>query len=125
MCLKMSRLSDFIIRANGVIKFGGNVSRRSRQRFEIEEASIDEVRRTDITQPFEHRTANVRYFFFEVLNQVLDSLALEVLLRAAEITRDDGKVAKCRIASNVLLPGISQRPDDRIATIIRLKDRRH
>ena len=88
----MGHFSEFVVCSQSLIELSGNIPNRFTERFEIKETSVKQMRWSDIPQSLEHRRANVGNLFFEVLYQSLYSLALEIRLRTAEITRDDREI---------------------------------
>src|SRR5690606_5618886 len=64
-------------------------------------------------------------FLLPGMQHALDLVALQVLLRAAEVARNDRELAEMRPAGDVLLAAIRQRTDDDVAAVVGLELRRH
>src|SRR5689334_9083062 len=86
---------------------------------------VQQVRRNDVSQRVQHRGAYVRNVFFEIGDQGLDARALQVRLRATQITRNDRKVTLGSILCDLTLRTVRQRPDNRVAPVVRTEFRRH
>src|SRR5215813_12135207 len=72
-----------------------------------------------------HGSAYVRNFFLEVVDQPFDARSFEIWLRAAQVTGNDRKRCGCRKLSNIFFSAVSQRPDNRVSSIVRSQHWRH
>src|SRR5437016_14043691 len=78
-----------------------------------------------ITKRSQHRSANVRDFLFQIFNQPFDARALQVRLGTAQVTWDDWKLRFRGELRDITLATESERPNDRVAPIIRTEHRTH
>src|SRR4029079_6100906 len=66
-----------------------------------------------------------RKTFFPLAHQRANLLALQVLLRSAQRARNERKRTRLRIAREVALADVRQRPDDDVLAVVRNELRRH
>src|SRR5439155_6693170 len=83
------------------------------------------MRGHDSAEGRKHRCPDFRELLLQIANEILDSFALEILLRAAEIARNDRKFLRFSISGNICLAAVSERPDDRISAIVASERGRH
>lgn len=83
------------------------------------------MRRHSFAQSGQHRRAHVRNLFFEIFDQPLDARALQVGLRAAQVTGNDRELRAAREFPNVDFAAVSQRPNHRVASVVRTQHGRH
>src|SRR5690349_10502001 len=62
------------------------------ERGEVENALVQQVTRPHVAHGGEHALPDVGNLLTQLLHQLLHALALEVLLRAAQVTGDDGEL---------------------------------
>src|SRR5919201_3481927 len=94
------------------IEFGLDIPGARRERFEIEEAPVEQVCGGGVAERREHGFAQAGDLALQFIDQALDAPTLEILLRTAEVTRDDRVALRLGKRGDVLLPAIGQRPDD-------------
>ena len=92
---------------------------------EVEHRRVGQVRGGDILQGAEDGVCTARKALFPVPQHVFHGLALEVLLRAAEVAGDHGEIAQAGVFGDVLLFAIRQRADDDLPTVITEQFGRH
>ena len=102
---------------NRLVELLHYVSCRRGKGQEIKESAIEQVRRHDSPERREHRIAHSRDFQLQGLDETLHAPALEILLRAAEITGDDRILPEPRKLRDVRFPAIRERADDRIPSV--------
>src|SRR5689334_22015474 len=78
VCMRSQGRVEFVYVANCGIQFGFDIAGGRREILEIKPAAIKQVRRHDVAERCEHRTADVRDGFFKLGNQPLDLYALQV-----------------------------------------------
>ena len=88
------------------------------QPFEIEEGIVREVRRNDVLQRREHRFCTPRITLVPLGHHLPHLLALKVVLRTAEIARDDREPHAPCVARDLRFAAISERPDDHMRAIV-------
>ena len=103
---------------DGNIKFGFDIAGGGRQFSEIKKLRIEEVSRHRIAQRGQHRSAQVRDFSFEILDESFDARPFQVWLRAAKITGNDGELCFARELREVTFAAEGQRPNNRVATVV-------
>src|SRR5690606_37857303 len=82
------------------------------QRAEIEQLGIHQVAGHHALQCRQHGVDLLRRFLLPGMQHALDLLALQVLLRAAEVARNDRELAERRPAAEVLLAAILETTND-------------
>src|SRR5438093_13654155 len=103
---------------NRLVELLHYVSCRRGKGQEIKESAIEEVRRHDSPERREHRIAHSRDFQLQGLDETLHAPALEILLRAAEITGDERIPLEPGKFRDVRLPAVCKRADDRIPSVL-------
>src|SRR5689334_1582372 len=71
----------------------------------------------DIPERRKNRLGAARELTLPFGEHLLHGRTLQILLRAAEVARNDGELAPPRVAFDVPLGDISQRPDDDVPTV--------
>ena len=95
------------------------------ERREIEQCRIGELRRHHVRDRAENRLDATRMLRLPFGQHRLDGLALQVLLRAAEIARHDRKAAQLGVFGEIGFRAVRERPDHDVAAIVGAQLRRH
>src|SRR6267378_467457 len=90
-----------------------------------EQAPIEQVLGHHVAHRAQDGRAHAGMLAFEVREQLLDALPLEVFLRATEVAGDHWKVHLCREGGDLALRRIAERPDDQVAAVVAAQARRH
>src|SRR5690554_4769752 len=91
----------------------------------VEQRGIGQLRRLNVAQGAEDVLHPAGGFPLPTAQHLLDHLALQVLLGAAEVAGNDGKLLEYRIGFDVLLVAVGQRAYHHVATIIGAQLGRH
>src|SRR5438034_5649059 len=83
------------------------------------------MRRSDIAEGAEHRIAQAWDFMLQLFYETRYPLPLQVLLRAAQVARDDGIPLKIRECRDVRFPAVCQRTNHRVTVVVAAQNRRH
>src|SRR6185503_4621999 len=98
---------------------------RAAEPLEVEQRSIGEMRRRYVLQAAKQAVRAARILLLPTREHGFDLAPLHVLLRAAEVARNDRETAAARIARDVTLRAIRERADHDVLTVIALQLRRH
>src|SRR3982751_997186 len=92
---------------------------------EIESARIGQVGGFHATQRGEDGLGAPRILPLPFGQHSLDLFALRIVLRAAQLARDDGELASARVTLDQRFGNVRQRTDDDVPAVIGLQLRRH
>src|SRR5467141_3709466 len=90
-----------------------------------EQTPVEQVLGHHVAHRAQDGRAHAGMLAFEVRQQLLDALALEVLLRATEVAGDQWKLHLCREGGDLALRRVTERPDDQVAAVVAAQARRH
>src|SRR6478609_1670688 len=99
--------------------------RGGRDSREIEQRAVQQVRRRDIRERAEDGVDAAGMLPFPFAQHALHLLALELLLGAAEVAGDDGKLPQCRVGLEIVLFHVSERADHDVPAVVAHELRRH
>src|SRR5437868_3665887 len=88
-------------------------------------AAVEEVLRHHVAHRSEDRGADPGMLAFQLRKQSLHPLALEVLLRAAEVAGDERKLHLRGKGGDLALRRVAKWPDDHVAAVVAAQARRH
>ena len=86
---------------------------------EVEQIAVHQVRGHHARQRVEHVPRAARMLAVPFLDHPAHFLALQVLLRAAQVARDDGELLELGVGDQVAFGHVGQRPDHRVAAVVR------
>src|SRR5881396_430450 len=118
-----SRITDFQFLDLGFCDCGSHQNPQSAIR--NPKSEIEKMRRSDIAEGSQHGIAQGWDFMLQLFYQALNPLSLQVLLRAAQVARDDGIPLKIRECRDVRFPAVCQRTNHRVTAVVAAQNRRH
>src|SRR4029079_14924731 len=83
------------------------------------------MRRGDVLQAADQPIGAARIFLLPARKHRLHFTALHVVLRAAQLARNDRELAAARVSRDVALRAVRERTDDDVLAVITLELRRH
>src|SRR5688572_9959689 len=92
---------------------------------EVEAPGIGQVLGRNIAQGGEYRFGAARELTLPFRQHPLDLLALRVVLRAAQLARNDRKFPRTRVSLDLRFGHVRERPDHDVPAVFRPQLRRH
>ena len=95
------------------------------QMFEIPVAFVHQLTWLQRLQGMQHVAGDLLVFPGQIMDQLFDPLARQVLLRAAQVAGDDGECYQFREFGDVLLLALGQRADNDVVLVVGQQFGRH